>query len=137
MTFFSSWNQRGEPNCPTDLDTNSDWCAIKHYRRAFYTYLVFYTLEFTMQGKMMDSGATRPNSTFNRRKVMRGRLARVCCRIGTGISNLSPNYVCGATLTHTPVLLRAFPQSVTHRQWGATQYRCVLVANNLRGDGLR
>ena len=106
MTFFSSWNQRGEPNCPTDLDTNSDWCAIKHYRRAFYTYLVFYTLEFTMQGKMVDSGATRPNSTFNRRKVMRGRLARAHGMRWTGISNLSPDCVCGATLTRIPVRLR-------------------------------
>ena len=86
---------------------------------------------------MIDSDATRPNSTFNRRKVMRGRLARALGRIGTGISYLSPNFVCDATLTHTPVLLRAFPQSVTHRQWGATQDRCVLVANKVRGDGLR
>lgn len=27
MLFFSSWNQVVEPACPTDLDTNSDWCA--------------------------------------------------------------------------------------------------------------
>lgn len=35
MLFFSSWNQVVEPACPTDLDTNSDWCAIVQISESF------------------------------------------------------------------------------------------------------
>ena len=78
---------------------------------SFLYLCVLYTLEMQKQGKTVDSDATRPNSTFNRRKVMRGRLAWALGRIWTGISNLSPNYVCGATLTRIPVRL-SLPDSL-------------------------
>jgi len=71
-----------------------------------------------MQGKRVDSGATRPNSTFNRRKVMRGRLAWVCGCKEDGHAHLSPNYVCGAT--YAPIRMAPLTrQSVTHRQSAA------------------
>lgn len=67
---------------------------------------------------MVDSGATRPNSTFNRRKVMRDRLTGALGRIGTGISNLSPDCVYGAT--YAPIRMAPLTrQSVTHRQSAA------------------
>ena len=72
-----------------------------------FVYLcVFYTLEFTMQGKWVDSGATRPNSTFNRRKVMRGRLAWAHGSRSTGMPT-SALIGSVARLTRIPVRLSA------------------------------
>ena len=71
-----------------------------------------------MQGKMVDSGASRSNRTFNRRQVVRGRLTRAHGRREYGRVHLRPNEVCGAT--YAPVRMAPLTrQSVTHRQSAA------------------
>lgn len=64
------------------------------------------------------SGASRPNSSFNRRKVMRGRLYESACKTENGRVHLRPNNDCGAP--HAPVRMAPLTrQSVTHRQSAA------------------
>ena len=54
--------------------------------------------------------ATHPNSPFESQESHARPLEREnLVRESTGISNLSPEYVCGAPLTRIPVPLRAFP----------------------------
>jgi len=107
VDFLSSWNQVANRACYTDLDTSSDWCAITKFRRAFCTCVYFIPCNLLCKAKRWIVAPPVPTAFSG--QVVRGRLARAHCRIGTGISNLSPEYVCGATLTHTPVPLRAFP----------------------------